>query len=220
MTVRQTTIGRQGELGPEMLLDPRACDCCQTAAALTSDGPILVYRDRSPREVRDIAITRHVDGRWTEPRRVHDDGWVIPACPVNGPAVSADGRRVAVAWFTAAQDTPRVRVAFSDDAGAGFAPPVRIDDGDPAGRVDIELLPGAAALVSWIERTADGAEVRVRRVQSDGRVGPSVAIATSTAERASGFPRMARSGDVVVFAWTQPGSPSRVRVARARVPAT
>lgn len=81
----------------------------------------------------------------------------------------------------------RVRVAFSDDSGATFGPPVRIDDGTPAGRVDIALLPGAGALATWLERTGDGAEVRVRRVRSGGSTGPSLMITTSTAERVSGF---------------------------------
>lgn len=218
MTVRTTTVSADGTAAPETVLDERACDCCQTAAALTADGPIVVYRDRSPGEVRDISIVRLVDGAWTGPRTVHDDGWVIAACPVNGPAADADGRRVAVAWFTAAQDTPRVRLAFSADAGASFAPPVRVDDGNPVGRVDVLLLDDGAALVSWLENTGDAAELRVRRVTPAGGAGPALTVAATSGARASGFPRMARRGDGVVFAWTEPGSPSRVRVAAARLP--
>jgi hypothetical protein len=220
MTIRTATIGPDGVLADEHLLDGRTCDCCQTAAALTADGPIVAYRDRSADEVRDIVVVRRVGGRWMEPRVVHDDGWAIAACPVNGPAIAAEGRRVAIAWFTAARDTARVRLAFSDDAGASFGAPIRVDDGDPAGRVDVELLPGGGALVSWIERTGDGAEVRVRRVEADGAIGPALTIAASSAERASGFPRMARSGDEVVFAWTEPGHPSRVRLAVAKLTRT
>jgi hypothetical protein len=211
-----TTLSPQGGLGAERPLDERICDCCQTGQAITSAGPLVVYRDRSPDEVRDIYVVRRVDGRWTEPRPVHADGWKIPACPVNGPQVSARGERVAVAWFTGARDTARVLVAFSDDAGATFGAPVRVDDGDPAGRVDVELLDGGEALVSWIERTgADGAEVLARRVASDGGRSAPLVVAASSGERASGFPRMARSGGEVVFAWTAPGDPSAVRTARA-----
>ena len=35
---------------------------------------------------------------------VYNDGWKIAACPVNGPAVAANGKRVALAWFTAPND--------------------------------------------------------------------------------------------------------------------
>jgi hypothetical protein len=217
MMLRTTTIGPDGALGEDLLLDDRTCDCCQTAAGWTAKGPVVAYRDRSAEEVRDIAITRRIDGRWTEPAPVHDDGWVIAACPVNGPALAAEGDRVAVAWFTAAHDTPHVRIAFSDDAGATFGPSFEVDDGAPAGRVGLVLLPGGDALVSWIERVHGEAEVRVRRIEAGGRVGPSLAIATSSAERASGFPRMLLAGDQVVFAWTDPGRPSRVHTARARL---
>ncbi|MBI4408792.1 MAG: exo-alpha-sialidase [Gemmatimonadetes bacterium] len=213
MTLRHTTLGRDGRLGPELLLDERTCDCCQTAVARTSDGPVVVYRDRSHDEIRDIWITRWAGGRWTRPRPVHDDGWKIPACPVNGPAIDAAARRVALAWFTAPDGKAQVRVAFSRDGGARFAAPIRVDDGDPAGRVAALLLEDGSALVSWLERVENGAEVRVRRVTAKGERTPARTVARSSAERASGFPRMVRSGDDVVLAWTQPGQPTRVRVA-------
>jgi hypothetical protein len=149
---------------------------------------------------------------------VRRDGWRIDACPVNGPAVAAEGERVAVAWFTAAADTPRVRVAFSGDAGDTFGAPVRVDAGDPTGRVDVELLPGGSALVSWLERTeGGGAEVLARVVSPGDQAGTPLVVASSTAERAGGFPRMARSGEWIIFAWTEPGDSPRVRVARARI---
>jgi hypothetical protein len=161
------------------------------------------------------------DGRWTTPRPVYNDGWRIAACPVNGPAIAADGDRVVVAWFTAAGDTARVRVAFSDDGGATFRLPTRVDNGSPAGRVDVALQPDGSALVSWLERTAggqagEGAEVRVRRVRSDGSLAQWATVARSTAARASGFPQMvATARGEVFFAWTAPGDPSVIRVARA-----
>jgi hypothetical protein len=218
MMLASTTITRDGTLGPETILDNRTCDCCQNAAAMTSNGPVVAYRDRSPDEIRDIYVTRRVNGRWTEGTPVYSDNWKIAACPVNGPSLAADGRRVALAWFTAASDSPRVKVAFSDDAGATFGPPTRVDEGNPAGRVDVELLPDGSALLTWIERTGgDIAAVRARRVSRDRRVGVPTTVATSSAARASGFPRAIVTGSQVLFAWTVPGRPSAVRVARADV---
>jgi hypothetical protein len=216
MTLRYTRVGPDGGLGEEQLLDGRICDCCQTAVALTSRGPVVFYRGRSLDEIRDIWMVRQVDGAWSEPEAVHRDGWEIAACPVNGPAAAAEGERVAVAWFTAAHDTARVNVAFSDDAGARFGAPVRVDGGAPLGRVGVQLLPDGSALVSWLERGRDEqARVQVRRVAADGTPGPTQTVAESTGARSSGFPRMVRSGDRVVFAWTAAGEPSRVRVATA-----
>lgn len=215
MMVVATTLDATGKTGAEIQLDSRACDCCQTSAAMTMNGPIVAYRDRSANEIRDIYVVRRVKGKWSAPAAVHDDGWKIDACPVNGPAVDADGERVALAWFTAANDSPRVKLAFSSNSGAKFTPPIRVDDGSPAGRVDVQLLRDGGALVSWIERTGgDTAVVRVRRVHRDGRTASPVTIASSSAARASGFPRMALSGGDIVFAWTVPGRPSAVRVAR------
>ena len=204
---------------PERILDGRVCDCCQTAVAMTGRGPVIVYRDRSPDEIRDIAVVRRTGaGRWTEPVAVHADGWKINACPVNGPSIVARGNDVAVAWFTAANDTPMVRVAFSRDAGATFGAPIRVDEGRPAGRVDVEVTRDGAALVSWIERTGgDAASIRVRRVERSGRAGAPTTIATSSAARASGFPRMVIARDDAIFAWTAAGRPSEVKVAKMKV---
>jgi hypothetical protein len=224
MMLITTTIGPNNSLGPEVGVDERVCDCCQTAVAMAAGGPVVFYRDRTSDEIRDIYVVRLIDGRWTTPKPVHNDGWRIAACPVNGPAAAADGDRVVVAWFTAAGDTARVYVAFSDDGGSTFRTPIRVDNGSPAGRVDVALQPDGSALVSWLERTAatpaqgggEGAEVRVRRVRSDGTLAQWATVARSTAARASGFPQMvATARGEVYFAWTAPGDPSEVRVARA-----
>lgn len=217
MMLMSTMVDAQERLDAEVQLDGRTCDCCQNSAAMTSNGPVVAYRDRSPDEIRDIYVTRRVGGRWTPGVAVHADGWKVDFCPVNGPAVVASGPRVALAWFTAANDSPQVKVAFSDDAGATFAAPTRIDGGVPAGRVDVALLSDGGALVTWIERGGgDTAAVKVRRVSRDGRPGAPTTVAQSSAARASGFPRMAVTGNDVVFAWTVPGRPSRIRVARGK----
>lgn len=215
--------GSYEEAGDEIVLDSRVCDCCQTSATPVPDGILAVYRDRSMDEVRDISAVRLHQGEWSEPAPVHDDGWVINACPVNGPAIDASGEGAATAWFTGADDEPRVHVAFSADAGDTFGNAIRIDGGNPAGRVGLVLLEDGSALVSWLERAGDGAEVRVRRVAPDGRVGRPRVVASSSASRASGFPQLAIAGDGrVVFAWTDPGEGStegHVRVAVADLPA-
>lgn len=198
----------------KQVLDARICDCCQTSAARTSDGVVLVYRDRSEEEVRDIYIVRRVNGAWTEPAPVHADGWQINACPVNGPAVSTAGDTVVVAWFTGARDTLKVQLAFSTDAGATFSAPVRVDEGEPAGRVDVEWMDGGA-YVSWLERAAgDTAHVRLRRVELGGTAGTPITVGDTKSNRTSGFPRMARAADGLLLAWTVPGTPNRVQLAR------
>lgn len=215
MTLRARMVATDGTPMEELLLDGRVCDCCQTAAALTETGPVVVYRNRTEDEIRDIYVTRRVDGAWTDGVPVFDDGWEIGGCPVNGPAIDAAGARAVVAWFTGAGDVARVKVAFSDDAGASFGAPVVVDDGAPGGRVDVHLLDDGAALVTWLENTGgDRAEVRMRVVDSGGSVGESHALTRTTAARPSGFPRVAPlGGGEFLLAWTD----ARAEAARVRV---
>lgn len=216
MTIRTAVLGTDTAHAPETLLDARACDCCQTSSARTRGGRVIVYRDRTADEIRDISIVREVDGQWSEPAIVYADNWHFEACPVNGPSVAAMGDTVAVAWFTGAQDTARVRLAVSVDGGQRFGAAVRIDDGDPVGRVSVVLDDAARPVVMWMERTsADSSEVRVRRVGADGALSPAVSVTQVAASRRSGFPRMVRTGNQLLFAWTVPGETMQVRVANA-----
>lgn len=217
MTLRYAAVDAEGRLSDEAQLDDRVCECCQTSAALTGEGPVVVYRDRSDREVRDIYVVRRQGDGWSAPRSVFADNWEIKGCPVNGPSVAADGRRVAVAWFTGAGDAPRVKVAFSEDAGATFGNPVQVDDGDATGRVDVLVTPDGSALVCWMSGTAEGGSIKARRVRPDGTLGPVSVITKTDVSRSSGFPRMARSGEDIYFAWTEFAKPTRMRAATARL---
>ncbi|MFN2497752.1 MAG: sialidase family protein [Pyrinomonadaceae bacterium] len=219
MTLRYAAIDKDGKLADEAQLDERVCECCQTSGALTSEGAIAVYRDRSQTEVRDIFFVKHTNDSWGAPQAVHADNWEINGCPVNGPAVAADGRRVAVAWFTGANNTQHVKLAFSDNAASTFGTPIQIDDGEASGRVDVLLLPDGSALVCWLSGNAEGGAIKVRRARSDGTLGPPAIVAQTDISRSSGFPRMARLGDEVHFAWTEFGKPSKVRTATANISA-
>src|SRR5688572_20657954 len=95
MALRTAFVG--DAVGKSDVLDRKVCDCCQTGAAATAGGPLVVYRDRSDAEIRDVAAVRRSGNRWTAPKPVVLDGWEIGGCPVNGPAIAAAGRRVAVA---------------------------------------------------------------------------------------------------------------------------
>ena len=207
-------LARDGALEDEALLDARVCDCCQTAAAVTTAGPLIVYRDRSDAEIRDVASLHLRDGAWSKLQEIAADGWEIRGCPVNGPAAAAQGRRVAVAWFTAAHAAPRVKVAFSSDGGASFNLPVSVDDGRPLGRVDTVLLDDGSAIVSWVESAAAGSSLRLRRIAPDGERGSAVIVVPAGEPFANGFPQMVRAGGELVLAWTA----GRVRTAVVRIP--
>jgi hypothetical protein len=217
MSLRYAAFDGDWKQTADAPLDTRVCECCPTAVALTSDGPIVAYRDRSGNEVRDIYVTRLENDRWTEPRAVHHDDWRVPACPVNGPALSARNRDVAIAWFSARNDEPKAFVAFSADAGRRFGSPVRLDDDASLGRVDVELLPDGSAVAAYVEFAAQRASFRVRRVDRRGAKSAPVTIAGLAGNRTSGLPRMVLHGNDLFFAWVEREGGSTVRTARARV---
>ncbi len=200
----------------EAALDARVCECCQTAMAPIEGGFFVAYRDRSPEEIRDISYVRSTSGQWSTPRTLNDDGWHLTGCPVNGPQAAADGNRLALAWFTASKDDPRVQIVFSDNGGETFGAPIRVDAGRALGRVDVELT-GDGAVVTWLARATRGGEVLARRISPKGDASEIVTVASTGADRASGFPRIASFQGRTYVAWTEAESrqgPTRVQFAR------
>ena len=215
MAVRTRTLGSGNRLLPEIELDARSCECCQTALARTPDGLVAAFRDRSDGEVRDIAVARQVGGQWRTPRVVASDEWEHRACPVNGPALAADGRQVDLVWYTGVRSEPRVWLVRSGDAGVSFGRRIRIDEGQTLGRLDAEPLGDGSLLVAWLETSTDQeADWRIRLVNREGRAGPSRVVATVTRARLAGFPRLARVADHVFLAHTATGPAGGVRVTR------
>jgi hypothetical protein len=202
MTLRGAVLDARGKR-EEWQLDAATCDCCQTDVALAAGGPVLVYRDRSEAEIRDIAVTRYRDGAWTAPARVHADEWKMPACPVNGPAVAARGARVYVAWYTAAAGEPELRLAASTDDGEHFSAPRSVARGAPVqGRVDL-VATRDAVYVSWLTEDAQSQHLWLARYAADLAGAPEqVEVAALARGRGTGFPRMAWRDGLVHLVWT------------------
>jgi hypothetical protein len=218
MSLRFGTFDRTWKQTGERSIDTRVCECCPTAAALTAEGPIVAFRDRAPDELRNIHVARFENNRWTEPKPVHDDGWRFPGCPVNGPSLSARGRSVAIAWFTAKENQPKSLAAFSTNAGRSFGAPIVLDEPGSLGRVDIDLLPDGSAVAAYVATAQQGAQFRVRRIEPAGTLSEPTIVAVLLNNRTSGYPRMAVVGDEILFAWTDRQGGSQVRTARARLP--
>ena len=219
MTVHYARFDKNWKQVEESAVDARVCECCPTAATVTSEGVIAAFRDRSATEIRDIYTSRLVNGKWSEPAAVHADGWNIAACPVNGPALSASGRNVAASWFTVKNDQGQAYLAFSSDAGRTYGTPIRVDDGGSLGRVDVALVAdGRAAIATWIEFADQRSQFRVRRIDRAGTRSAPVTIAGLAAGRASGYPRMAINGRELVFAWTESGAGGAMQVKTATAP--
>ena len=201
MTLRAATLTSNGGRHKQQLVDELVCDCCQTDVAISSRGPVAVYRDRSVDELRDIYVTRLVDGAWQAGTPVNNDSWNIAGCPVNGPVINAHGNNVIVAWFTAAGDTPQVRIARSTDAGRHFSDPVDVMKDGTLGRVSAAMLDADNAVVGWLsDSTGGAANLQLRLVARDGQLGPMHTVADDVA--AFSVPQMTTVNGQLLLAWT------------------
>ena len=206
-------------IGASELVDDSVCDCCSTAAVGWTGGSAVAYRDRTAAEIRDVqvAIRSLAGGLATHP--VGSDNWKIAGCPVNGPALAADGRRLAVAWFSAPEDHARMAVALSADGGATWSPPRALPGvaaGKPMGQLALAPVPGGFG-AAWLENAGDFAELRFARLDESGRVGPAVPVARLAAGRAAGIPRLARTSERLTLAWVD-AQAQRLRFAAIAVP--
>jgi hypothetical protein len=213
-------VAPDGRALRDWVVDPDVCSCCQNAAAVLGDGRVFVaYRGRAPGEIRDSRwlVFDPATETWSPSAPLAADDWMIPACPVNGPAVDALGSKLAVSWFTAAGGQPRVQARYSADGARSLGAPVVVDLGRPMGRLDTVMLADGTALVTWLEagQGAIEAGIYARRLFPDGALSAAVLVTATSQSRTSGFPRLARRpGGEVLMAWTQAGEENQVRVTR------
>ena len=202
MTLRGRVVHADGTMQPDVELDNRVCDCCQTAITSVHGEPVLAYRDRSETEIRDISTIGLFADSFSQSKSVYNDNWEIAGCPVNGPAISSYKDAVAIAWFTGVGDNPKVQLAFSNNIGKTFAAPIQINSHQTLGRVDVVMVSEDTAVVSWMETLGDDTFIQAMRVSADGTKGFPVTISKTSFERASGFPQLELVGNTLYFAWT------------------
>ena len=158
-----------------------------------------------PRHPRHAAGERQVDRR----AAVHADNWEIDACPVNGPALSARGRSSPPPGSRGKDDKGQAFAAFSTDAGRTWG------DADPARRSRRHWDTWTSSCSTTARPSRRGSSSRMSAASSAcaassrparGRRRRSSSAANS---RVSGYPRVARSGNELLFAWTE--STARIR---------
>ena len=202
MTIRFAEITDKGDVIKESELDASTCDCCQTSIAITNDGPIVVYRDRSEEEVRDIYSVKNINGTWEKPNAVHDDGWIINGCPVNGPKVAVNSKNLAVSWFTVSNNHPLVNVSFSKNNGNSFGAPLKVNDHDAIGRVDVAFLNDEEVIVSYMEVDDIGTYLRIKKVSFDGKISEPITISKIDGGRNTGVPQLEIIDSEIFIVWT------------------
>jgi len=202
MTIRFAEITNAGDIVNEIELDSSVCDCCQTSITNTDKGPIVVYRDRSDKEIRDIYVTRNIDDGWETPVPVYNDEWEIYGCPVNGPKVVSNSNNLAVSWFTVADGKPSVNLSFSESYGSSFSNPIKINDYTAIGRVDVAFLNDNEVLVSYMEVDDVGTYLRLKKVSIDGTVSKPITISKIDSGRNTGVPQLEILDNEIFIVWT------------------
>jgi len=204
MTIRSAILDNTGKIVDESLIDGMVCDCCQTSMTISNDIPIIVYRDRSKDEIRDIYYSRYIDSNWTDPKPIHDDEWKINGCPVNGPNIDSNEEKVVVSWFSASNGRPKVNLKFSRDNGRTFGDKILVDniENSPIGRVDVEFISSDEVIISWLSTVEGKGKLLMRKIGVNGSVGEIKVIDEVSTERSTGFPQIEKFNDNIYISWT------------------
>ncbi len=203
MQLRAAVFSKSGTVKSDFVLDFATCSCCQTSAVYANNTAIIAYRDRDANEKRDIAIKRLKDGIWSDAISVYDDGWEIYGCPVNGPSIDAFDKSVFVAWFTAANEKPEVKVAMSEDAGFSFHKVHTIKAKNPIGHVDIAMIDDKTGILSWLEWENNKETLKICKISLKGCSEAQIIVANS-AVGSLNFPRTSVTSSRFYITWTQP----------------
>jgi len=217
MSLRSAVFDDTGKILSDEELDAKVCDCCQTDAVIGPDGAVVVYRDRSDEEIRDIYVMREENGNWSTPYPLYRDKWLIAGCPVNGPAIDRWEKQLAVVWFSSPEGKSRVQACFSRDNGKTFGRAIRVNERIPIGRVDVEWLDAKTAAVTWMEQRDGQAVIRMRKIAVGGKSYPAIDLLSTSAARSSGFPILERDTEGLLLSTTSVDPNSRTRVKTFRI---
>ena len=209
----RTAVLDGNKIKAERVLDDDVCTCCPTSAAQLAAGPVVVYRDRSPKEIRDISFTRRMDERWTKPGIVHADNWFFPGCPVNGSSIATHGNLVAISRYTVVNNKAQVILRLSQNGQIKSGRDIVLDKKQPVGRCTTVCTKNAVITV-WIGREGEQTVLRLAQVSPDGKLVRSATLAPIDGTRSSGMPRAVVSGGYLWVSWTDA---NRVRLGRVKI---
>lgn len=217
MTLRSAVLDWHGRIEEAAELDARTCSCCQTDAARIGKRTLVVYRDRSEAEVRDIALVERDDrGDWSQPQIVHADNWTVSACPVNGPAIAANGETALIAWPTLA-DAP-MSVRFVLRRGQKISSMQVLEQGNEVlGRIDASAAADGGFAISWVGAGKSGSALKLATLDAKGSVLRVREVAALAPGRSTGHPRLVWYRDAHYLTWTESQGPGKTRIAIERI---
>lgn len=210
VTLQSRDVASDGSATAATILDADTCTCCPTALAQTKSGLVAAYRGHTPENIRDISLLRNVSGNWSAPQVPYADHWHFAGCPVNGPQLDVDGSTIALIWFTAPQEKGQVKLAFSQDGGVNFGPPLVVAENNVTGRSQIVLLPNRSALAFWLDSASGTTRLTSRRVRDYEKLDTPFEV---THGPGLGYPHAVRAGNDVFVTWAEESPVSGIHIA-------
>ena len=211
----RTAILDGNKIKDERVLDNDVCTCCPTSAAQLATGPMVIYRDRSPKEIRDIAFTRKTATGWSKPSTVHADNWFFPGCPVNGASLATRGGLVAVSRFTIANNKAQVILRLSKTGNLNAGQEIILDQNNPLGRCTTVCTQDTTYTI-WIAHQRNQTTLQLAQVSHQGKLIQKTTLTKIEGTRSSGMPRAVISDGYLWVTWTDA---NRVQLGRIKIPA-
>ena len=205
MALYTTSITSDYNFEKDYPLDEMVCECCSTSALTFNDRVIISYRNREEDELRNIHLLKYENDRWKDMGAIHNDGWKIPGCPVNGPAMAALNDKIGIAWFTAPGGEPQINFITTSDIGNSFSSPIQLNEKAALGRVDLITFDGNF-LISWIEIDDENCNLVLKKVSNKGDQSPKYLIDEISCDRSSGYPKMEVFEKRLFVTWTVAGA--------------
>ena len=208
----RTAILDGNQIRDERVLDKDVCTCCPTSAVQLSGGPIVVYRDRSPQEIRDISFVLRSGRKWSEPTRLQADNWLMPGCPVNGASISTISNLVAVSRFTVVHNKAQVILRLFKEGKTKSGKEIVLDKNVPIGRCATVCAKDSIYTV-WIGIEKNQTVLRLAQVSPLGEIKRKITLTPVDGNRSSGIPRVILSSDYLWVSWTDS---NQVRLGRLK----
>jgi len=208
-----TAILEGNEIKGERILDQNVCTCCPTSAVQLTDGPMVVYRDRSSEEIRDFSFVTDLEQGWSEPEKIAEDNWLMPGCPVNGSSIASSGDLVAISRFTVIQGKPQVILQIYKQGQPNVRKNLVLDKNAPIGRCSTVCSKDAIYTI-WIGKDKKQTVLRMAEVSPDGKIRRQEILSSIDAVFSSGMPRSVLSGGHVWVSWTDS---NRIQLGRFKV---
>ena len=162
--------------------------------AFPDDTATITYRALD----RSLNSRRYREGAWSSPTRLEPAGVPLPpaAARSTGSILNGSTGRAAAAWLSFAENTPRLLVASSSNAGQSFFMPVRVDDDHPLGTPALARLSDHSLYVAWLENhPARTPSLWVRRIAAEGELSVPVLIDAVPKTAQIGSPQLALAKD-------------------------